>query len=258
MSNEERLDIMADNSGIMDVLKEGVTVAYYDLEFCNERTTHHNVPVAIGVSYRKGGREVGSLHTLIWCGNEYELWEEHLLRIGYEEKKLQRYGKPMEEVTGDLFAAHEKYSPRFYISLGRQDEELLKRFITRSLDEWDFYDAVRFLPGRLSLKYDISLERYAYICGIPFTHKFRPLDDARCLGEVFDRVINGSVIEVRRKEVEAEYDKKMFVSQYKNKRQAYEYLLGLESLTPGQREKMLGYEAYLKGKREKYLACGGD
>ncbi len=134
----------------------------------------------------------------------------------------------------------------------------MKRFITRSLDEWDFYDAVRFLPGRLSLKYDISLERYAYICGIPFTHKFRPLDDARCLGEVFDRVINGSVIEVRRKEVEAEYDKKMFVSQYKNKRQAYEYLLGLESLTPGQREKMLGYEAYLKGKREKYLACGGD
>ena len=48
------------------------------------------------------------------------------------------------------------------------------------------------------------------------------------------------------------------MAQYKNKRQAYEYLLGLESLTPGQREKMLGYEAYLKGKREKYLACGGD
>ncbi len=62
----------------------------------------------------------------------------------------------------------------------------------------------------------------------------------------------------RRREVEEEYDKKMFVAQYKNKRQAYEYLLGLESLTPAQKEKMRGYEEYLNGNRKKFLECAGD
>lgn len=249
---------MANRIGITDVLKEEVTVAYYDLEFCNERTTHHNVPVAIGVSYRRGGTEIGSYDTLIWCGDDYELWEEHLLRIGYEEETLKARGKPMEEVTGDLFAAHEAYQPRLYISLGRQDEDLLKRFITESVQDWEFYDAVRFLPCSLSLKYDISLERYAYICGITFVHEFRPLDDARCLAEVFACVHKGRVDKARRQQVEEEYDKKMFVSQYKNKRQAYLYLKGLSDVTPGQKEKMRGYEKYLIANREKYLACGGE
>ncbi len=249
---------MADHNSIMDALKKEKTVAYLDLEFCNERTTHHNVPVAAGVSYRRGGRELESYDTLIWCGDEYELWDEHLLRIGYEEQTLRKFGRPMEEVTGDLFAAHEKYRPEYYISLGRQDEELLKRFITREPEGWEFYDAVRFLPGRLSLKYDISLERYAYICGIPFVHKFQPLDDARCLAEIFACVCRGGADMARRREVEEEYDKKMFVAQYKNKRQAYEYLLGLESLTPAQKEKMRGYEEYLNGNRKKFLECAGD
>lgn len=248
---------MVDQINIADVAKEGVVSAYLDLEFCNENTSRHNVPIAIGVSYRSGSREIGSYSSLIWCGDEYELWEEQLTRIGYDEKTLRDCGKPMEEVTEELLEAHKVYGPEVYISFGRQDEDLLMRFATKSLDKLEFYDALRFLPGRISMKYDISLERYAYICGIDFVHAFEPLADARALGDIVYRVLRGKADEGRRQEVEAEYDKRMFVSQYKNKQQAYAYLLGLESLTPGQREKMKEYETYLEENRYKYLECGG-
>lgn len=249
---------MANKFSITDAVKGEAAAAWFDLEFCNENTSRHNVPIAIGVSYRKGSREIGSYSSLIWCGDECELWEEQLTRIGYDEKTLRACGKPMEEITEELLAAHKTYHPKLYISLGKQDEDLLTRFATQSLEEWTFYDAVQFLPGSLSLKYDISLEKYAYICGIDFVHQFRPLEDARVLAETLYHVINGKTDEERRQEVEEEYDRRMFVSQYKNKRQAYEYLLGLEHLTPGQKEKMRGYEAYLKENKEMYLECEGE
>ena len=257
-AKEERFGSMAKNIDITDVIKEGATAAYFDLEFCNENTSRHNVPVAIGISYRQGGREIGSYSSLIWCGDEYELWKEQLTRIGYEEETLRMYGKPMEEVTEEILAAHKEYQPKLYISLGKQDEDLLKRFVTQELEGLMFYDAVQFLPGALSLKYDISLEKYAHICGIAFVHKFLPLEDARTLADIVYNVLQGNVDEGRRQEVEEEYDRRMFVSQYKNKRQAYEYLLGLECLTPGQREKMKGYEKYLEENRGEYLEYMGE
>ena len=63
---------MVDQINIADIAKEGVVSAYLDLEFCNENTSRHNVPIAIGVSYRNGSREIGSYSSLIWCGDEYE------------------------------------------------------------------------------------------------------------------------------------------------------------------------------------------
>lgn len=252
-----KVDGMTNQIRITDVANEEVTAAYFDLEFCNELDTHHNIPVAIGVSYRRGGREIGSYCAKIWCGDDYKLWEDQLERIGYREEMLRKCGKPMEEVTDDLFAAHKTYGPALYISLGRQDEDLLRRYLTQSPDAWEFYDAVRLLPGKLSLKYDISLEKYAYVCGISFVHQFLPLEDARCLADIIRCVLRGEINEERRRQVEEEYDKKIFISQYKNKRQAYEYLLEQESLTPGQKEKLRRYEDYLKTNRELYLACGG-
>ncbi len=249
---------MANQFSIAQAVKGDEAAAWFDLEFCNENVSRRNVPIAIGISYRKGSREIGSYSSLIWCGDECELWEEQLARIGYDKETLRTYGKPMEEITEELLAAHKMYGPKLYISLGRQDEDLLTRFVTESLEGWEFYDAVQFLPGSLSLKYDISLEKYAYICGIDFVHRFQPLEDARALADTLYRVVNGRADEGRRQEVEEEYDRRLFVAQYKNKRQAYEYLLGLLHLTPRQREKMRGYEAYLKENEEMYLACEGE
>ena len=95
----------------------------------------------------------------------------------------------MEQVTKELFDCHEKYQPEYYISFGKQDEDLLKKFVSQSLLAWTFCDAIQFLPKELSMKYDISLEKYAYICQITFVHEFDPLEDARSLGTIVFRVL---------------------------------------------------------------------
>lgn len=106
-------------------MTEHTVTAYFDLEFCNERISRHNVPVAIGVSYRRGEEEIGTYYSLIWCGDDLELWQEQLDHIGYSKILLRNYGKPMEEVTEELMACHEKYQPKLYISFGKQDEDLM-------------------------------------------------------------------------------------------------------------------------------------
>ncbi len=237
--------------GITDIT-ENMTAAYFDLEFCNERISRHNVPVAIGISFRRGGEEIGRYRALVWCGDEYDLWREQLEHIGYDKKMLQCNGKSMAEITEDLLAAHEEYQPRLYISLGKQDEDLLKRFVTQELEGWQFCDAIKFLPKRLSMKYDISLEKYAYICGIAFVHQFDPLADARSLGEIIWCVLQGKTDEARRQEVAEEYERRMFLTEYRNKQQAYSYLTGLPSLTPRQAEKRNVHASYLKKNRATY------
>ncbi|MBO5302763.1 MAG: hypothetical protein J6A92_01800 [Lachnospiraceae bacterium] len=233
---------------------EDMVIAYFDLEFCNERISRHNVPIAVGVSYQRGGEEIGNYYSLIWCGDEMELWREQLDNIGYRRDLLRDYGKPMEEVTGELMAAHEEFMPKMYVSFGKQDEDLLKKFVTQSLDGWEFCDAIQYLPQKLSMKYDISLEKYAYICHIDFIHDFDPLEDARSLAEIVWCVLSGQQDEERRQEVAEEYAKKMFLILYRNKQQAYDYLCGLEELTPKQQEKLHNHENYLKRNREQYLA----
>lgn len=251
---EERLEVtMTKKLKIADVTEDMVT-AYFDLEFCNERISRHNVPIAIGVSYQRGGEEIGNYYSLIWCGDEMELWREQLDNIGYRKDLLRDYGKPMEEVTEELMAAHEEFQPQMYISFGKQDEDLLKKFVTQSLDAWKFGDAIQYLPNQLSMKYDISLEKYAYICHIDFVHDFDPLEDARSLAEIVWCVLTNRIDEGRRQEVSEEYEKKMFLILYRNKQQAYNYLSGLEELTSRQQEKMNSHKAYLEKNKEQYLA----
>lgn len=233
-------------------MTEHMVTAYFDLEFCNERISRHNVPIAVGVSYRMGEKEIGSYDALIWCGDELELWQEQLDRIGYSEALLKSAGKSMEEITEELFGCHRKYQPKLYVSFGKQDEDLLKRFVSKSLEEWNFCDAIRFLPERLSMKYDISLEKYAYICRIAFVHEFDPLEDARSLGNIVWQALTGQVDEARRLEVAEEYNRKMFLIEYQNKKQAYEYLTKLKELTPRQREKLSSHRAYLEKNQQKY------
>lgn len=229
-------------------------VAYFDLEFCNERISRHNAPVAIGISYRKGDEEIGSYHTLIWCGDELELWKEQLDHIGYDREELRRNGKPMEEVTEELRAAHKEYQPDMYVSFGKQDEDLLKKFVTRKLDSWKFCDAIKFLSKSLAMKYDISLEKYAYICRLSFVHMFDPLADARTLADIVWCVLTNQIEEARRQEVAEEYNRKMFLIEYRNKQQAYTYLSELPELTLKQKEKLALHGKYLKKHQATYQA----
>lgn len=232
---------------------QDTVVAYFDLEFCNERISRHNVPIAIGVTYRLGEKEIGTYDALIWYSDEVELWQEQLDYIGYSEGLLQQKGKTMEQVTKELFDCHEKYQPEYYISFGKQDEDLLKKFVSQSLLAWTFCDAIQFLPKELSMKYDISLEKYAYICQITFVHEFDPLEDARSLGTIVFRVLKGQTDEARRREVAEEYNKKMFLIEYQNKKQAYEYLSALGELTPRQRDKLESHRSYLNKNHKQYL-----
>ncbi len=232
---------------------QDTVVAYFDLEFCNERISRHNVPIAIGVSYRLGEKEIGTYDALIWYSDEVKLWQEQLDYIGYSEGLLQQKGKTMKQVTKELFDCHEKYQPEYYISFGKQDEDLLKKFVSQSLLAWTFCDAIQFLPKELSMKYDISLEKYAYICQITFVHEFDPLEDARSLGAIVFRVLKGQTDEARRREVAEEYNKKMFLIEYQNKKQAYEYLSALGELTPRQRDKLESHRSYLNKNHKQYL-----
>lgn len=254
MTAEERLRFTVVKKRKISEITEEVTTAYFDLEFCNERISRHNVPIAIGISYRQGQKEIGSYHTLIWCGDDLELWNEQLIHIGYSREELKKNGKPMEAVTEELLAAHEKYQPELYVSFGKQDETLLKKFVTQELEEWNFRDALKFLPKHLGMKYDISLEKYAYICQIEFIHQFDPLADARSLAQIIWCVQQNRAEEARRNEVAEEYERRLFLIQYRNKQQAYEYLKGLEELTSKQREKLNNHGEYLKKNRQKYLA----
>lgn len=72
---------------------QDTVVAYFDLEFCNEHISRHNVPIAIGVSYRLGEKEIGTYDALIWYSDEVELWQEQLDYIGYSEGLLQQKEK---------------------------------------------------------------------------------------------------------------------------------------------------------------------
>lgn len=233
-------------------IKDDFVVAYYDLEFCNECETRRNFPIAIGASYRRGSEEIASYESLIWCGDERKLWKEQLDRIGYDAKTLRKYGKPMEEITEEILAANEEYQPLMYVSFGRQDSDLLKKHATRSLEHFAFRDGIKFLSKRLLMKCEISLEKYSYICGLDFVHEFLPLADARCLADVIWCVLGGHADENRRQEVAKEYEGRMFVSQYKNKLQAHEYLSGLSELTPRQQEKMHLQEEFLEKNRERF------
>lgn len=244
---------MAEKLGI-DGIGAGDMAAYFDMEFCNECISRHNIPVAIGVSYRRGNREIGYYHALIWCGDQYKLWREQLSHIGYSQEMLQQHGKPMEEVTEEMLDRHREYQPKAYISLGKQDENLLKKHFTQMIRGWNFCDAIKFLPKRLSLKSDISLEKYAYICRMEFIHQYDPLEDARALADVIWRVLHHQVDEARRQEVEREYNRKLFLARYRNKQQAYAYLLGRPQPTPGQQEKLKNHRAFLEKNKEKYLA----
>lgn len=244
---------MEDRWEIADAAGDTV-VAYYDLEFCNEAVSRHNLPIAIGVSYRKGGQEIGSYDALIRYDKEQELWQEQLERIGYSQKMLRLYGKPMDEMFGDLLRCHETYQPKLYASFGRQDEDLLKKYADNRLSHWSFCDALRFLSERLGIKYDVSLENYAYICGISFVHIFDPLEDARALAEVVWHILQGQMDETRRQKVVAEYDKKLFLMQYQNKQKAYDALLRLPERTPRQQEKLYAHEAFLEQNKNRYLS----
>lgn len=246
-------ETMSEKQKIKNMTEETV-VAYFDLEFCNERSIHHNVPVSIGISYRKGEKEIGNYYAIIRCCNEMNLWIEQLRSIGLSTAKLKLSGKSMEQVTEELVSAHERYQPQMYVSFGRQDEDLLKRHATEDLTGWSFCDACRFLPKKMDMKYDISLEKYAYICGFDFVHTFDPLADAQILGEIFWCVFRGRPDENRRQEVAAEYERKMFLIQYHNKQQAYNYLSALPELTTRQREKLQSHAAFLKKNEKQYIA----
>lgn len=230
------------------------TIAYFDLEFCNDSISHRNIPIAIGVSFWRGGKEIGSYYSLIWCGDDIALWKEQLDNIGYTRRILKDYGQSMEVVTKDLLTAHKKYHPNMYISFGKQDEDLLKKFVTKSLSDWNFCDAMPYLTWQLSMKYDISLEKYAYICHIDFIHDFDPLEDAQILAEIVWCVLQGKEDSLRKEEVMAEYERKLFLIQYKNKQQAYLHLSSLQELNPKQKEKLQSHTAYLEKNVEKYNA----
>lgn len=242
---------MAEIQKIADITKETVA-AYFDLEFCNDKISRHNIPIAIGISYRQGEEEIGSYHSLIWCGDELELWEEQLDNIGYAKTDLRENGKSMEGITEDLLVLHKKYQPKLYISFGKQDEDLLKKFVTKKLQSWQFSDAIAFLSNAFHMRYDISLEKYAYICRLLFVHIYDPMADARVLAEIVWCALMGNEDKVRCKEVSKEYDRKMFLIEYQNKKQAYEYLKSLQAPTPKQREKLALHEAYLKRNLEQY------
>lgn len=237
---------------IKDITEE-TAAAYFDLEFCNERISRKNVPVAIGVTYRRGGREIGTYHAKIWCGDGMELWEEQLDAIGYGKEELRSFGKPMEEVTEELLMLHETYRPMMYISFGKQDEQLLNMYTTQELSDWNFLDATQFLSARLGMKYDISLEKYAYICRIDFIHRFLPLEDARSLADIVWQVLSDRAEETRRQEVAEEYERKMFLIRYRNKQQACAYLENLSILTPGQKEKLKNHRSFLKKNERQYI-----
>ena len=250
-------EVMSEKQKIQNMTEETV-VAYFDLEFCNEHTSHHNVPVSIGISYRQGAKEIGNYHTVIRCGDEMDLWLEQLKAIGLSREIIKNSGKSMEQVTEEILSAHACYQPQMYISFGRQDEELLKKYATEKLTGWSFCDACQFLPKRLDMKYDISLEKYAYICGLEFVHNFDPLADAKILGDILWCVFNHRADEKRRQEVAAEYHRKMFLIQYHNKQQAYNYLSALPELTTRQKEKLQNHAAFLKKNEKQYIAYVED
>lgn len=239
---------------IAEVRKDTV-VAYFDLEFCNECKSRQNYPIAIGVSYRRGSAELYAYHALIWIGDELTLWKEQLARIGYDNEELRRHGRPMEEVTEELLSAHERLQPKLYVSYGSQDEKMLLRHASQSLDEFHFRDGLKFLSKRMSMKCEVSLEKYAYICGMPFVHQFQPLEDARCLAGVLWRVLHGNIDEGRRQEVLREYEIRLFLSEYKSKRQAAEYLESLGQLTPKQQTKRKKHREYLAKNAAFYKEC---
>lgn len=242
---------MPEKQKVQDMTEQTIA-AYFDLEFCNERISRHNIPVSIGVTYRQGDKEIGSYYTLIWCGDEMELWKEQLEAIGYNREQLKATGKSMEAVTEDLLSLHALYHPQYYISFGKQDEQLLKKHVTEKLSGFHFADAMQYLPKRLGMKYDISLEKYAYICGLNFIHTFEPLEDARILADIFWCVLCGREDENRRQEVFAEYGRKMFLIEYHNKKQAYDYLNELPVRSLRQEEKRKMHAAYLKKHQKRY------
>ncbi|MBO5372942.1 MAG: hypothetical protein J6A75_09520 [Lachnospiraceae bacterium] len=244
---------MSVKTEIFNITEDTIT-AYFDLEFCNERISRHNVPIAIGVSYRCKGKEIGSYYSLIWYSDEMELWKEQLDNIGYTRRILKDYGKSMKTVTEELLEEHEKYQPKLYVSFGKQDETLLKKFVTESLEDWNFCDAIQWLNRQLSMKHDISLEKYAYICHLDFIHDFDPLEDAQILAEIIWCVLQNQEDNMRKEEVIEEYERKLFLIQYRNKQQAYMHLSSLDELSIKQKEKMQNHAAYLAKNMEKYEA----
>lgn len=237
---------------IVDITEEMV-VAYFDLEFCNDCISRHNFPVSIGVSYRQGNKEIGTYFSVIRFGEEVQLREEQLKAIGYHKKQLQETGSDMEVVTAELLQAHAAYQPEIYISFGKQDEDLLKKHTFEKILQWNFSDALNFLSNQLQLKYDISLEKYAYICEISFVHQFQPLEDARTLGQIVWRILMGNQNKKRKEEVVEEYDRKMFLIKYQDRKRAYQYLAELPALSPRQKEKLRNHKIFLRENQKRYM-----
>lgn len=236
---------------IPDITQE-IVVAYFDLEFCNDSISRHNFPVSIGISYRIGNKEIGNYFSVISFGNAVKLRSEQLYTLGYGYEELEELGSTMDEVTEELITKHEKYQPKMYVSFGKQDEELLKKHLTKTVEHWNFCDALKFLPSYMHIKFDISLEKYAYICDVDFVHAYEPLEDAKTLGDILWCVLQGNADEIRKHEVIEEYDRRLFMTQYKNKKQAYLYLSSLPERTARQDEKMQLHKGFIDKHEERY------
>lgn len=243
---------MSEKTEITEIAEDTVA-AYFDLEFCNDSISKHNFPVSIGISYRRGDTELGNYFSVINFGDMAQLRREQLHAIGYCMEDLEEYGSSMEDVTEELLAEHKKYHPEIYVSFGKQDEDLLRKFMAEEV-EWNFCDAIRFLPKRLEIKYDISLEKYAYICELDFVHEYQPLEDARCLAEIVWRVLHDKLSMERKEEVSAEYDRRMFIIQYQDRKRACQYLNSLPELTPKQRDRLKKHQEFLKANQRQYIA----